>query len=644
MSKLAKLFLTFSFFTLVLNSCVKTDIDEPPYNTNFPAYNANFSIKDIKAMHTDGEFETITDDIILKAVVVADDRTGNFYKTLVIQDSTAGIDLRINATNLFNVYPVGRRIYIKAKGLVIGDYNGNFQLGAGTYLDEDGEKALSSIEEPELDKYILKGEFNVPIVPAVRTISELGPADENTLVQLNGMEVSDADLAKTYAEKEINTNRTFKDCSNKTITVRTSGYSTFALKNLPQGNGTMLAIYTVFGTTKQLFIRDTADLQLTGTRCGGGGTTGDPIDISAVRALYTGTPANLPAEKKIKGIVISDKTYSNITSKNIVIWQPGNAGITIRFLETNPFNVGDELEIGIGGMELSEFSGLLQINNVPLTNVSRTGTGKTVVPTELTLAALNANMNIYESQLVKIKNVTLSKSGSTTYSGNVIMNDGTDDMAMYTTTYAAFAGEAFPTGTLEIVGIAGQGGAESENQLSIRSKNDITGGTVVPTGDLDENFTGGTVNADISESGWLNIAEKGARKWIYKSFNNDFYAQATSFNSADVENVTWLISPGVTLDKPKLLTFQTALQVYKHNGLEVLASTDFDGTNYLTATWVPLTATIAGSGTPDHEWVNSGNVDLSAFSGKIYIAFKYTGTAAANTTSYRVDNVKIFDK
>lgn len=148
MSKLAKLFLSMSFLALVFNSCVKTDIDEPPYNTNYPTYNANFSIKQLKAMHTLGGFETITEDYIIKAVVVADDKTGNFYKTLVIQDSTAGIDLRINATNLFNIYPVGRRVYVKVKGMTIGDYNGNLQLGAGTYLDDNGDKALSSIEEP----------------------------------------------------------------------------------------------------------------------------------------------------------------------------------------------------------------------------------------------------------------------------------------------------------------------------------------------------------------------------------------------------------------------------------------------------------------------------------------------------------------
>lgn len=85
---------------------------------------------------------------------------------------------------------------------------------------------------------------------------------------------------------------------------------------------------------------------------------GETIDISAVRALYAGAATTVPASKSIKGIVISDKTFSNITSKNVVIQQEGNAGIVVRFSANNTLNLGDEVEIAIGGMELSEFNGL----------------------------------------------------------------------------------------------------------------------------------------------------------------------------------------------------------------------------------------------------------------------------------------------
>ncbi len=480
-----KFFNSFLFLTLLaslFNGCVKTDIDEPPYNTNYPSYKANFSVKDLRALHTNGEFETINDDYLIKAVVVADDKSGNYFKTLVVQDSTGGMELKVNAAGLFNTLPVGRRIYLKIKGLTLGDYNGNFQIGGGTYIDASNNLRLAGIEEPVIDDYIIKAEFNVPITPKISTINDLGDADINTLVKIEGLEVSDADLGVTYADavNKTTTNRTLKDCSNKTITLRTSGYATFAGTEMPQGNGSIVAIYTVFGTTKQLFLRETEDVDFSGKRCGGGGADGDLINISDVRALFQGSTLNLPSNKKIKGIVISDKTYSNITNKNMVLWQPGNAGITLRCTDVVPFNVGDEIEVGIAGLELSEFNGLLQINNAPLTNFTRTGVGKSVTPTELTVSALNSNIKNYESQLVKIKGVTLSKSSGTTFTGTVNAKDGTGTIAMYTTTYATFANDAFPTGTVDIVAIATRGGSNSDNQITIRSKDDISGGVVNP--------------------------------------------------------------------------------------------------------------------------------------------------------------------
>jgi hypothetical protein len=57
-----------------------------------------------------------------------------------------------------------------------------------------------------------------------------------------------------------------------------------------------------------------------------------------------------------------------------------------------------------------------------------------------------------------------------------------------------------------------------------------------------------------------------------------------------------------------------------------------------------LDCDIAGENDPDHDWVPSGEIDLSTYSGLAYIAFKYTGSDLnGNTTSYRVDNVMVWD-
>jgi hypothetical protein len=43
-------------------------------------------------------------------------------------------------------------------------------------------------------------------------------------------------------------------------------------------------------------------------------------------------------------------------------------------------------------------------------------------------------------------------------------------------------------------------------------------------------------------------------------------------------------------------------------------------------------------------FIPSGDIDLSAYTGKGYIGFKYVGDKTTNTTTFRIDNVKIRKK
>jgi hypothetical protein len=70
-------------------------------------------------------------------------------------------------------------------------------------------------------------------------------------------------------------------------------------------------------------------------------------------------------------------------------------------------------------------------------------------------------------------------------------------------------------------------------------------------------------------------------------------------------------------------------------------STNYDGTTagIATATWTPLTFTRP---TVDDVFVNSGNIDLSAYdNNNVRIAFKYTGSKSGVTTTCQLDNIKI---
>ncbi len=80
-------------------SCNRS-FDIPPANAD-PEIDANMSIKELKTRYTAiGDFQRIEEDHIISGVVVADDRSGNFYKQIIIQEETGGIPVLLDATNV----------------------------------------------------------------------------------------------------------------------------------------------------------------------------------------------------------------------------------------------------------------------------------------------------------------------------------------------------------------------------------------------------------------------------------------------------------------------------------------------------------------------------------------------------------------
>jgi hypothetical protein len=89
-----------------------------------------------------------------------------------------------------------------------------------------------------------------------------------TLIRLKDFEF--ADTTKTFADTSAyknDLNLDIRNCSGSSIIIRTSGYANFAGTKVPGGKGEVVALYTVFRTTRQLILRDPSDLQLKGARC-----------------------------------------------------------------------------------------------------------------------------------------------------------------------------------------------------------------------------------------------------------------------------------------------------------------------------------------------------------------------------------------
>ena len=228
------------------------------------------SIKQLKRLHSMGEVEPILHEWMVEAVIVANDEYDNWYKSIVIQDSTAGIMLLLDGQNLFQDYPVGAKIRLRLKDLLLSDYRRMIQL-AGAVDSSSGSLVTGGIPVPLFKQHIQVIQDNYPIVPLNVQFRNLHDSLQGRLIQLSGIEFSASDTAQTFADKKNKTgaSRALKFCSGGTIYLRTSGYADFAGVAIPNGNGTIVGVYSVFNTEKQLLLRHPDDILFTQPRCSG---------------------------------------------------------------------------------------------------------------------------------------------------------------------------------------------------------------------------------------------------------------------------------------------------------------------------------------------------------------------------------------
>lgn len=456
--------------SFTLPGCLKKDYDQPPDTRSYdPGIPVNYAISDLSLLP---QGIAIREDIVIAGIVIMDDKEGNYYKKIVVQDSSGGIEVLLDQNNLYNDFPVGRKVYIKCKGLYVGAYGQNPQLGYAP----DATGNLSDIPFTLINDYVVKANYPNQLIPDTLSIDQLANPGAaklhlNTLVTIRDVEFSATGIS--FAEPasiQSATNRMLQDCNSNKITLRTSGYSKFQSFEVPAGKGTITAIYTRYNNTPQLYIRSPEDALLNGERCDGAVVVAEPLPVAVIRALVESpadSVASLP-NYKITGVVISDKGSGNIVTSNIVL-QDASGGIVVRFSGTPSFVLGDSLVIDITGGKLSWYNNLLQVSGIATAKVSKLAAGKSISPRIATIEQVIANYSIWESTLVKIANATVAGGG--TYSGNKTISDATGSMVMYTRSAALFAGEDVPAGAAGFTGILGIYG--TTKQLLLRSLADV---------------------------------------------------------------------------------------------------------------------------------------------------------------------------
>ena len=622
MKKLIKLFLPIFALVFTFNACIEEDFDRPPTEGSDPGLTVTTTIKELKAMHTFGATETISDDLIIKGVVIADDASGNWYRSFVLADETGGITILVDIAESYVLYPRGREVYVRLKGLVMADYNNLVQLGG--YIASDG--SLGDIVE--VTDHLIKSVGRGEPVPNLKTITSLTLDDVGTLIQLNDVNFLDTNTTYADAINQNSVNLDLANCDDNSVLVRTSGFADFANQPVASGGGTFIGVLSIFRSDFQLLIRDLNDLDMAGPRCSGSGGTdcngGTVPTVSGVDEDFENGSNNDP-------VVING--WTNAVIKGSRSWQYKEFSGNV-YAQATAFNDSSpEMETWLV-TPLIEVTAQTKILTFETAKAFYTHNGLT--------AWLSTDFKCDPTMAV------WSPLGGTLAGQNDNDNDwvlsGDIDLSSLIGQKVAIGFKYVGSGT------GGQTGTFRVDNLKLGIGGGNTGGNdpcsngngPLEVDNLDEDFSTGTNNNEVVENGWVNLAAVGTRNWIYKEFSGNVYVQATAFNDTAPQTASWLVTPLINATGTTTISFETAKAFWTHNGLSVWTSTDYD-CDPLTATWVPLNATLAGQNDADHDWVPSSAIDLSGFAGsKVAVGFKYEGNNNAGlTASYRVDNVKV---
>ena len=279
--KIKNIFLamTLGVAAALFTSCMDKDwetpsFEEAPYGNHNIKETHVVSIAELKGMYTQYAANytcTLMDkEAQLKVYVTGNDITGNLYNSISVQDENGdALIIAISESSLYGYLPVGQEILIDTKGLYIGGYGSQPQIGT-PYTNSSGNTYVSRMSSSLWQEHfrILPGKHEV-LIPAFTTdeFKQLNiETDCGKLMTIKGVSIKGADGKKTWANEADAGSQTsvtlyFKEL-NTSYQVYTSTYCDFANEPVPTGKMNLTGIWKRYNNYWELIIRDLNDIEV----------------------------------------------------------------------------------------------------------------------------------------------------------------------------------------------------------------------------------------------------------------------------------------------------------------------------------------------------------------------------------------------
>ena len=266
--------------TFTLASCMEGDWDVPegiPYGNNELETGTTVTIAELQNTYastiSSDNYKQITEDLWLRCVINGNDYGDNLYKQISVQDETGGIIIGINGSDQGAFMPVGQKLLISLKGLYIGGYGNQAQLG-GLYNGGLGRMELSDWKKHV--RLIMDGSSDALAFGTMKVdtidfdASKTMAQQAGRVVRLSGVTIS-RDGTPIIAPDDGSVSLV-SNCVNRTLSggnagskcvLRTSTYAAFKGVAIPTTPVELYGIATIYRGTWQILARTQSDLTWT---------------------------------------------------------------------------------------------------------------------------------------------------------------------------------------------------------------------------------------------------------------------------------------------------------------------------------------------------------------------------------------------
>ena len=270
--------LIFALACTLFSSCMNGDWDEPDFNGAAPYGNNSLTEQNVitiaelikkypNVFASTDQNKQIDEDIMIKGRITGNDVGGNIYKQVTLQDNTAAIIIAINEGGLNGYLAEGSEILVDLKGLYIGGYRKQPEIGA----PYNGNSIGRMQKDIWAKHFKILGSPDASLIQPVDFRTIKNEMDDNCakLVTLKDVTFKEADGKSTFCTGTSignAVNQELDDYGSKVV-IRTSTYADFAAITLPYDNVAkkklkcdITGIATRYNSTWQILIRKTSDI------------------------------------------------------------------------------------------------------------------------------------------------------------------------------------------------------------------------------------------------------------------------------------------------------------------------------------------------------------------------------------------------